>query len=304
MPLVAQVSDLHLSPRVPARQAQAEQVIAGINAAKPDLTVVTGDLTDDGWERPEDLVWAKDWLTERIESYAWSLPGNHDVGNFACLPEGQITNDRFEQWSRVFDPGKHGFGGTGTWILLGLNSMVLGSDLRCEQEHLDRFERELNIAIKARVNLALFIHSPLFIRTPNESTNAATEYWLGPEDPRQRIWKRINQANLKLIGSGHVHQTRGEKGVGSLFHDGESEAPTPPQEKDSRPLFRGGTHIVWAPPASGTWVHAPGLPNPPAPERTGFVLHHLGDDGSVRSEVVECAPMLKTVYYDPTSSAG
>ena len=76
-----------------------------------------------------------------------------------------------------------------------------------------------------------------------------------------------------LVASGHVHQTRV---VGT-------------------DCFR----FAWAPPASGTWVHAPGLPNPPMPEKTGFLLHHLGEDGSVRSELVECAPMLKLYHHAP-----
>lgn len=276
MPVIAQVSDLHLSPRVPERQVQAELVIAGINAAKPDLTVITGDLTDDGWERPEDLVWAKRWMDERLDGEWFAVPGNHDVGNFAGGDEGEIDEQRVKQWREVFDPLDYGFGSTGGWIFLALNSMVFGSGLHAEQFQIERLERELGIVARAKAHLAIFSHSPLGIDRPSIPSGPTTEYWLGPAEARVYIWNRFRQAGVKLIASGHVHQTRLEK--------------------------IDNTHIVWAPPASGTWVHAPGLPNPPAPDKTGFVLHHLGDDGSVRSEVVACAPMLKTVFYDPTAS--
>ncbi|MFI4861737.1 MAG: metallophosphoesterase family protein [Phycisphaerales bacterium JB063] len=308
MPVVAQVSDLHLSPRVPARQVQAELVIAGINQAKPDLTVVTGDLTDDGWDRPEDLVWAKDWMDERLDSEWFAVPGNHDVGNFAGAEHGAITAERLRAWQDTFC-GRFSdwFWKTlGPWELVGLNSMVYGSSETIGRLQWERCHGQLPFAKWEGRHLAVFLHSPFFVNAIDEPETDTSAYWLGDRSARQEMWADINTPGLRLIGSGHVHQTRmadigAEKGVGSLFHTDDPAAPTPPQEKDSRPLFRGNTRIVWAPPASGTWVHAPGLPNPPAPERTGFVLHHLGDDGSVRSEVVECAPMLKTVTFDPTA---
>lgn len=273
MPTIAHISDLHLQSGNPERQAQIEPILQKINAMKPDLVVISGDVTDDGWDSIEELKWAKDWLEERVDVFVWSLPGNHDVGNFANLSEGQINNNRFDLWSSVFDPTELGFAAISPWIFLGVNSMTFGSGLECEQQHFEQFERELNMAIRAKTNLALFLHTPLFIISPSESPDPATDYWLGPKDARIRIWEMIQLANIKLIGSGHVHQTR-------------------LTEID-------GVKIAWAPPASGTWVHAPGLPNPPMPEKTGFFLHHLHDDGSVETELVECAPMLKCIEFNP-----
>jgi len=279
MPVVAQVSDLHLSPRVPERQAQAELVVAGINQAKPDLTVVTGDLTDDGWERPEDLVWARDWMDDRLDHEWFAVPGNHDVGNFASLQTGIINSTRVENWDNVF--GNRHLTQPGRWTIVGINSMLAGSGLPAEQEQIDWLHKESdNMGYVA--DSIFFGHSPLSI-TPidsirffEESIDPAIGYWLGPSEGRESLWHRLNNFATTLYGTGHLHQSR-------IADDN-------------------GRNIVWAPPASGTWVHAPGLPNPPAPERTGFVLHHLGEDGSVRSEVVECAPMLKTVFYDPTGA--
>ncbi len=284
MPVVAQVSDLHLSPRVPERQTQAELVLAGINAAKPDLTVVTGDLTDDGWERPEDLAWARRWLPEHLQGKKVVVPGNHDVGNFASLREGRVCDNRIDAWGGVF--GNHfrltlsqaNQGVPVCWNLLLCNSMVFGSGLDAEHQQLNALNKHCaqhHAPNDIRWHTAVFLHSPFFVNTADEPQNAGANYWLGPTKQRQKFYSQLQDIDIHLIASGHVHQTRLDT--------------------------VDGTGIVWAPPASGTWVHAPGLPNPPAPERTGFVLHHLGDDGSVRSEVVECAPMLKTVFFDPTA---
>lgn len=274
MPVVAQVSDLHLSPRVPERQQQAELVLAGINAAKPDLTVVTGDLTDDGWDRPEDLVWAKQWMDERLDGDWFAVPGNHDVGNFVSVGKGVVTEHRLTHWQTVF--GEAPCRRLSGWDLHGINSMIycgmnmLEVAVNCSLQH------ALNLAKQAGVYSACFMHTPMFVDAIEEPQDPAIAYWLGDWHSRKAMWKGLSANCVRLVTSGHVHQTHNKK-----VND---------------------TRIVWAPPASGTWVHAPGLPNPPAPEQTGFVLHHLGDDGSVRSEVVACAPMLKTVFYDPTAS--
>lgn len=282
MLVVAQISDLHLSQKTPARQTQAERVLAGVNAASPDLVVITGDLTDDGWERPEDLVWAKQWMDERLDGEWFAVPGNHDVGNFAGAEHGAISAERMRQWANVFMWKLVSFCVTPpsirrrSWMILGLNSMLFGSGLTCEPEQCDWLTKKLAEAKRHGLTVAVMTHSPLYIDIPGEEASPAADYWLGGAKPRQALLAQLADADVGLIASGHVHQSR-------------QGAPGQP-------------HHVWAPPASGTWVHAPGLPNPPAPERTGFVLHHLGDDGSVRSEVVACAPMLKTVFYDPTAS--
>lgn len=283
MPVVAQVSDFHLSPRVPARQVQAELVLSAINAAKPDLVVITGDLTDDGWERPEDLVWAKRWIEERIEGDWFAVPGNHDVGNFAGAKEGAITANRVEAWVQVFGSHSHfqfdyyfvknpKISG---WEIAGFNSMLFGSGLPQEQAQHDWLNDDTARWKEMDVAVAVMLHSPFFFEQPEESPQLAANYWLGPARARQAFLHQLDNPCVKLIASGHVHQTMLDK--------------------------IGDTQIIWAPPASGTWVHAPALPNPPAPQQTGFVLHHLGDDGAVRSEIIECAPMLKTVAFDPSA---
>lgn len=277
MPTIAHISDLHLQSGTPERQAQVEPILQKINAMKPDLVVISGDVTDDGWDSIEELKWAKGWLEKRIEGDWFAVPGNHDVGNFVTLPEGMVTSQRIQNWNEVFNE-RH-LRKLNSWTVVGINSMLAGSGLPEEQLQLDWLETESD-ELAYVADCMFFGHSPLTV-APIESmtdfrqpTNPEIDYWIGPAEGREVLWHKLNKFATSLYGTGHVHQTR-------VFDEGT------------------GRSFAWAPPASGTWVHAPGLPNPPMPERTGFFLHTLHDDGRVESELFECAPMLKLYEHNP-----
>ena len=270
MPTIAHISDLHLQSGVPERQAQVEPILQKINEMKPDLVVISGDVTDDGWDSIEELKWAKDWLDARIDPPQMVLPGNHDVGNFHNAQEGAITNDRVKQWTEVYKSDVQRE--LGFWWVVGINSMLFGMGGDFEHSHFEKVGGWLNEAKICQRELIVFQHSPIFAYSLRDQ-DPAIEYWVGPKWPRHALWELITQNKVRLLGSGHVHQSR-------LFE-------------------ANGVKIAWAPPASGTWVHAPGLPNPPMPEQTGFFLHHLNDDGTVESELIECAPMLKLYEHNP-----
>lgn len=271
MPTIAHISDLHLQSGVPERQTQVEPILQKINEMKPDLVVISGDVTDDGWDSIDELKWAKDWLDVRIKPKWISVPGNHDVGNFLTLPEGQVNADRVRRWREVF--GDTETKDLKSWVVFGINSMLFGTvPVKDEIPDIFNSSSDLTWAVLDKKHIAVFLHSPLFVQSIEEK-NPAIEYWVGPLNARQYTINLLNSHSVKFIGSGHVHQSR-------------------LTEVD-------GVKIAWAPPASGTWVHAPGLPNPPMPEKTGFFLHHLHDDGRVESELVECAPMLKCIEFNP-----
>lgn len=271
LPTIAHISDLHLQSGNDARQAQVEPILKKINEMKPDLVVISGDVTDDGWDSIDELKWVKYWIDVRIDAPQIVLPGNHDVGNFAGATKDAINEDRVKKWAETFDTSEvHEFD---SWQLLGMNSMMIGMSDTNADDHLCEVYHWMREAEYTGKWIALFMHSPLFSKTIEEK-NPAINYWVGPKQWRESFWHITNtHSQIKLIGSGHVHQTR-------------------LTEVD-------GVKIAWAPPASGTWVHAPGLPNPPMPEKTGFFLHTLHDDGRVDSELIACAPMLKLYEHNP-----
>lgn len=271
MPTIAHISDLHLQSDVPARQAQVEPILQMINAMKPDLVVISGDVTDDGWDSIEELEWAKAWLDRKVDATYWALPGNHDVGNFINQDEGNVDQGRIDRWDSVFG-GDEGFEWD-HWQIFGINSMRFGMKGSAAYLDFHGIISDLLFAQSSDKWIGLFLHTPLFALSIDEE-DPAIDYWVGLKEPRQTLWMNMGECNsVKLIGSGHVHQTR-------------------LTEVD-------GAKLAWAPPASGTWVHAPGLPNPPMPEQTGFFLHTLHDDGQVETELIECAPMLKFYEHNP-----
>jgi 3',5'-cyclic-AMP phosphodiesterase len=80
--LIAQLSDVHVGG---ARYSHEllETAIEEINAAEPDVVVVAGDLTDDGY--PDQYPLAKQEL-EAIEcKHVILVPGNHDARNVGYL---------------------------------------------------------------------------------------------------------------------------------------------------------------------------------------------------------------------------
>jgi|GEM_PF-1453225 len=287
---IAHVSDLHLSPREPSRLKQAEKIAKSLTNTHPDFIVVTGDLTDDGWENQSDLAFAKDWLNKL--NIPWrAVPGNHDVGNFANQPDGAITAERVERWVEVFQPTQvtHQQPQAGTWLeqlpgwcIIGLNTMLLGSgllgsglDLEAQQ---NAWLHETVIAAETRGDqILVFQHSPLMIDSIDETLAPSAGYWLGQTEARKALLEHMISPMLRLIGSGHVHQSRLEQ---------------TPVLSDC-PMT-----AAWAPPASGTWVSSAGLPNAPAPEKTGYFMHTLSPDG-LTTETILAAPILKAVEFTP-----
>ena len=80
--LIAQLSDLHVGGSR-YREELLRTAIDEINAAKPDLVVVAGDLTDDGY--PEQYPDVREKVS-RIEcENVVRVPGNHDARNVGYL---------------------------------------------------------------------------------------------------------------------------------------------------------------------------------------------------------------------------
>src|SRR5687767_11372183 len=80
--LIAQLSDVHVGG-ARYRQELLRTAIAEINAAGPDLVVIAGDLTDDGY--PDQYPVAKEELSALAAAQVVRVPGNHDARNVGYL---------------------------------------------------------------------------------------------------------------------------------------------------------------------------------------------------------------------------
>lgn len=96
---IAQISDIHcgegtFQPRL------LQGVVDTVNAMRPDLVVVAGDLTAAGyeWEFEE----AARWLGQ-IEAPQLVVPGNHDSRNVGYVHFEKFFGPRFSRYRRGFD---------------------------------------------------------------------------------------------------------------------------------------------------------------------------------------------------------
>jgi 3',5'-cyclic-AMP phosphodiesterase len=80
--LIAQLSDVHVGGSR-YREELLRTAIEEINAAEPDLVVIAGDLTDDGY--PDQYPLAEKELGAIAARHIVRVPGNHDARNVGYL---------------------------------------------------------------------------------------------------------------------------------------------------------------------------------------------------------------------------
>jgi Icc protein len=80
--LIAQISDVHVGGGR-YRQELLRTAIEEINAAGPDIVVIAGDLTDDGY--PDQYPLAREELSRIACEHVVRVPGNHDARNVGYL---------------------------------------------------------------------------------------------------------------------------------------------------------------------------------------------------------------------------
>jgi 3',5'-cyclic AMP phosphodiesterase CpdA len=80
--LIAQLSDVHVGGGR-YRQELLHAAITEINAATPDLVVIAGDVTDEGY--PDQYPLAKEELSALACPQIVRVPGNHDARNVGYL---------------------------------------------------------------------------------------------------------------------------------------------------------------------------------------------------------------------------
>jgi 3',5'-cyclic AMP phosphodiesterase CpdA len=201
---VVQVSDTHLSHRHPHFLANWRRFAAAIAEAPPRLVVNTGDASLAGARHREDLAAAAE--LHAALPCAWRIvPGNHDAGDHPALCDGSgrrlpATRERLAAFRAALGPDRF-LEDIGGWRLLGINGMLLGSDLPEEEEQFDWIE-----AARAGAGgrlLALFLHKPPFLSDPSEP---GPVYWSVDPRARARLMRLLDDPRLRLVGCGHLHE--------------------------------------------------------------------------------------------------
>ena len=119
-------------------------------------------------DQPDDLEFAKA-LHDALPVACRYLPGNHDIGDNPTAvgpvpPQPVSENDR-QTFIAAFGDDRWRFDAAG-WCFIGLNSLVMNSGLASEAEQFDWLASELAGANGKPV--ALFLHKPLFLNTPED----------------------------------------------------------------------------------------------------------------------------------------
>jgi len=203
-----QISDTHLARRLPTLTQNFHRVSEYIDARRPDLVVNSGDLAFDGPTSRDDLEFARE-LHAALPVACRYLPGNHDIGDnpteLGPAPPQPATEQERQNFLSVFGEDRWRFDAAG-WRFIGLNSLVMNTGLASEAEQYDWLASQLSSADGKPV--ALFLHKPLYLNSPEDPELAASAIRYIPMPARSRVVEMLRAADLRLVASGHVHQRR------------------------------------------------------------------------------------------------
>jgi len=203
-----QISDPHLARRLPTLTQNFHRVSEYIDARRPDLVVNSGDLAFDGPTNRDDLEFARE-LHAALPVACRYLPGNHDIGDnpteLGPAPPQPATEQERQNFLSIFGEDRWRFDAAG-WRFIGLNSLVMNTSLASETEQYDWLASQLSSADGKPV--ALFLHKPLYLNSPEDPELAASAIRYIPMPARSRLVEMLRAADLRLVASGHVHQRR------------------------------------------------------------------------------------------------
>jgi len=92
---IVQISDLHISgPNFVSDWA--ENVVSVVSSMGPDIVIITGDLTDDGYAYEYDI--AKKYIDRLETENVMVVPGNHDARNEGYRLFEEIFKTRFPHY--------------------------------------------------------------------------------------------------------------------------------------------------------------------------------------------------------------
>ena len=205
---LTQISDTHLTRNFAVLTDNFQRVSEHINAHRPDLVVNTGDVSWDGPSSRADMEFALA-LHAALPVDCRYLPGNHDIGDnptaVGSAPSCPATEERREAFVSVFGEDRWQFEAAG-WRFIGLNSLIMNTGILSELEQEEWLT--LQLAGANRKPVALFLHKPLFLNTPEDPEEVATAIRFVPQPVRARLAALLGKSNVRLVASGHVHQRR------------------------------------------------------------------------------------------------
>jgi 3',5'-cyclic AMP phosphodiesterase CpdA len=206
---IVQVADLHLSAARDYHHDNWRRVAAWIECEQPDVVVANGDFVLEDPDCEEDHACAHAALAQLTVARR-HLPGNHDIGDnvlFGKMAQ-RVNDERRARFLRHFGEERWAFE-AGGWGFVGINAMLFGSGgTPAEAEQWDWIEASLR-GYSGRP-IALFTHKPMFLDHPSDPDHEDLTLRQSCVDraSRLRLLALCRENGVRLISSGHKHQTR------------------------------------------------------------------------------------------------
>lgn len=271
MKTLIQISDSHLSPRYGWFYENFRCAVAEVNALAPDLVINSGDIALSAPDHKTDLPFAR-WAHTAIDAPVRFVPGNHDIGE---EPGGEILRQPLSDDLLTLYRGAFGQDwwatDLGDWMLIGLNTQLLGTGLPAETEQARWLDKTLSES--AGKPIGVFIHKPLFLERPDEEPNQercvpgwARDQWLG----------LFKDAGVRFVACGHMHQ-----------------------HKD---VSVDGVRFIWAPSTAYMTTH----PLAQTETALGYLIYRFdGADFSVElCQIKDAEPLTFYDFFDPKIHRG
>ena len=210
---IALVSDTHTTRGTnddqPKHRARLDRVMAAANAAKVDLVLIAGDLTENG--SPEEMSDFQNQI-KGFKAPVLFVPGNHDVGN-KLIPGkgGTVSAERVAAFEKALGPSFQAQTRAGLRVI-GINSPIFGSGFEREKAMWEFLEKEL--ARPAPLPTVVFLHYPPFVKQADEGGG---EYWNIEPEPRARLLSLLQRGGVKTVLTGHLHRDLTNRHEGILF---------------------------------------------------------------------------------------
>lgn len=206
---LVQVADVHLGAGQEHHLDNWNKVLDWIARERPDVVVANGDLIMSDPDTEADFAFAREQF-QRLAVPCRFLPGNHDIGDnivAGAMPK-RVDDARRARFIRHFGEERWAFEAAG-WGLVGLNAQLLGSEGQpAEAEQWQWLEQALEGF--AGKPVVLFLHKPLFLDHPLEADSDIPTLRQSclDLDSRTRLLATCRRHGVRIVVSGHKHQTR------------------------------------------------------------------------------------------------
>ncbi len=206
---VVQVADIHLGAGQEHHLDNWLKVVRWIAREQPDLVIANGDLVMADPDADADHAFARAQLGQLAVACRY-LPGNHDVGDNVISGKmvKRVNDARRARFMAHFGEERWAFEAAG-WGFVGLNSQLLGSDGQPAEAEQWRWLTQ-TLAGFRQCPVALFLHKPLFLDHPAEPDydDLALRQSCIDSGSRARLLELCRKHRVRLVSSGHKHQTR------------------------------------------------------------------------------------------------